>query len=260
MAFAKINNINLHYQLSGKENGAVMIFIHGLGSSGADWQKQSRFFAKNYRVLTVDLRGHGSSQRGDDKYSIALFAKDIIDLAKHLEIKSAHIIGISLGGAIALQLAVDAPQLVQSLVVVNAIAEFKLNGIEEKWAFFSRVMLVKLCSMKMISRLLSKKLFPKANQQQLRQSFIEKFSKNDKQAYYASLKSLFGWSVAQHIADIACPTLFICAQNDYSPTSRKQFYAEQMRDARVVEIKDSHHALPVEKAREFNDTLMQFIG
>ncbi|NJN45685.1 MAG: alpha/beta fold hydrolase, partial [Candidatus Competibacteraceae bacterium] len=111
-------DIELYYEITGQ--GHPLLFIHGLGSCTEDWEQQVAFFAQRFLVITFDVRGHGRSDKPPDPYSIPLFARDTVGLLDVLGIASAHVVGLSLGGMIAFQLAVDVPRRVDSLVIVNS--------------------------------------------------------------------------------------------------------------------------------------------
>src|SRR5512138_1073317 len=100
-----VNGIQLHYEVRGQ--GQPLVFIHGLGSSTRDWDAQTAAFEHDYQVITCDLRGHGQSDKQAGPYTIPLFATDLASLLAGLGVDSAHLVGISLGGAVALQCALD---------------------------------------------------------------------------------------------------------------------------------------------------------
>ena len=104
-------NVMLFYQVTGQ--GQALVFIHGLGSSTRDWEFQIPAFAKEFQVITFDLRGHGQSARPKGPYSIEMFTGDLASLLEGLQVKSAHLVGISLGGAIAFQFALAYPAMVR---------------------------------------------------------------------------------------------------------------------------------------------------
>src|SRR5439155_12833482 len=90
------------------------------GSSKRDWEPQVAELAKTYRVITVDLRGHGQSDKPAGPYTIPEFAADVAGLLESLHASPAHIVGLSLGGGVAFQLAVNYPALLKSLTIVNS--------------------------------------------------------------------------------------------------------------------------------------------
>jgi pimeloyl-ACP methyl ester carboxylesterase len=107
---------------------------------------------------------------------------------------------------------------------------------------------------------IAKRLFPAPGQEELQRVFVERLSANDKRCYLASLKAIFaGWDLSAHLPDIRCPTLVVTADQDYTPVALKEAYAARMPDARLVVIPDSHHAVFMEKPREFNAALEAFL-
>lgn len=252
----KIGDMHVHYQIKGK--GPDLVFIHGLGSSAEGWDFQEEF-SNNYRMLTYDVRGHGQTDKPIGPYSVPLFADDLAGLLAHLDIKQAHIVGISMGGWIAFQFAVDHPEIVKSLTIINSWAEMIPRTRQEKLAIFKRLVIFKLLSMRKIGETLSKGLFIKPEHEEIRKIFVEQWAKNDKSAYMASMRGAIGWSVVEHLDKIKCPTLVIAADEDYTPIEDKQIYVDLLPDARLEVIEDSRHATPVEKPEEFNQVLSAFL-
>jgi pimeloyl-ACP methyl ester carboxylesterase len=229
-----VKEIEMYYEVIGE--GENLLLIHGLGSSTRDWEFQVPVFSQKYQVITIDLRGHGNSNKPKGPYSMQMFAADIAELLKKLGIKSTHVLGISLGGGIAFQFAVDYPSLVKSLIIVNAGIEIKKMG-----------------------KVLAPRLFIKPEQEDLRQKLIERWAENDKKAYLSSMRALIGWSVRDQLNKINCPTLVIGSDEDYAPSSVKEEYTALLSNAKFIEIQDARHAVPVEKPKEFNEIVMNFL-
>ena len=258
MAYTISNTINTYYEEHG--NGEPVLFIHGLGSSSHDWRYQLDFFADYYKVITYDIRGHGLTDSSNSQISISLLAEDCSELIKSLNISPPHIIGISLGGMIAFQLAVSYPQLVKSLTVVNSIPEFNIDKLSLRFKFWTRIAIVKLFGLKTFGRLLGKKLFPGDEFIELRNEFVIKWSKNDKRAYLNTLKSMIGWSVKEQLNLIKCPTLIIASEFDYTSIDLKKFYASKIARVELKMIENTRHALPVEDHYKFNTVLHEFLN
>jgi pimeloyl-ACP methyl ester carboxylesterase len=254
----RINGITLHYESTGQ--GQPVLFIHGLGSSGRDWSEQTAFFARHFRVVTLDLRGHGQSDKPPGPYSMPLFASDTARLLAELGLAPAHVVGISLGGMVALQLAADAPAAVRSLVIVNAAPEFVVHTLKERWQLMLRLLIVRLLGMRKLGEVLGRRLFPKAGQAGLRQLFAARWAENDPRAYLAALRAMVGWSVVDRLAGINVPTLVVAADQDYTPLAVKAACVARMPRAELVVIPDSRHATPVEHPAPFNDKVMAFLA
>ena len=139
-----VHDIDLYYETSGR--GQPILFIHGLGSSVRDWELQVVFFSKQYQVVIVDVRGHGKSGKPPGPYSMAQFATDAAGLIRALNISPAHMVGISLEGMIAFQLAADAPDAARSLTIVNAAPEFVIRSFRERLQVWMRFALVRFAA------------------------------------------------------------------------------------------------------------------
>lgn len=257
MPLLKLPDLELHYEEEGR--GAPLLFIHGLGSSGLDWEYQRPVFAQHYRVITVDLRGHGRSGRPAHT-SIAQMGADVTALLDALAIDAAHVVGLSMGGAVAFQLAVDAPRRLRSLVIVNSGPAMVLKTFREKSAIGLRLLILRLFGLPAMAKIISQKLFPDPAHQHLRDTFVERVSQNDQAAYTAALKCLIGWSVKGRLGELHCPTLVITADQDYTPVSLKQEYVALMPNAELAVVPDSHHALPLERPEAFNAVLGRFLS
>jgi pimeloyl-ACP methyl ester carboxylesterase len=258
MPFCSIDGTRLYYTERGV--GTPLLFVHGLGSSGRDWAAQIDHFADHYRVLRLDLRGHGRSERGEGPYSIAQFARDVAVLLRKRDAVPAHVAGLSMGGMVTLELAAGAPQLTRSLIVVNSVADMRLHSWHNVWVYVSRRAAVQVLGMRRVGQLLARKLFVKPSQEDLRRKFVRRWAQNDKQAYLWSMDAIMRWSVADRLAQIDVPTLFVSSDKDYTPVSTKRHIVDQMPNAELAVVDDARHALPVERPDEFNTILDDFLA
>jgi pimeloyl-ACP methyl ester carboxylesterase len=113
-----IGTIKSSYLLCG--NGEPVIFLHGAGAGAVTWYPSISSISKNFQVLAPDIVGYGESDKPDAPYNRPYFSKWLKDLLKELKISKAHIVGLSQGGAIALQFAIDNPEMVNKLVLVDS--------------------------------------------------------------------------------------------------------------------------------------------
>jgi len=252
------NGVKLYYEEQGA--GDPVLFIHGLGSSGQDWEVQAAAFSPHYRVIMYDQRGHGRSDKPAGPYSMAQFAGDAAALLQAIDVTSAHVVGLSLGGGVAFQLAVDQPALVRSLTIVNSAPEMVPRTFKEKFAIWQRLAIVRLMGLPKMAAVLSPRLFPDSEHEHLRQLFAERFAKNEKPAYLASIRALIGWSVTSRLGEIKCPTLVITADQDYTPVALKEAYVAKLPNARLSVIANAHHATPMERPEAFNAVLAEFLA
>lgn len=258
MSYFNQQGCQIYYEDVGR--GEAVILIHGLGSSTKDWEYQIPELQKEFRVIAVDVRGHGRSGKPVQSYSIPAFADDIFALIEHLQLHKPHIVGISMGGMIAFQLAVDHPGLLGSLTIVNSGPEVKPRSVKQWLEVLKRKLFSRILSLEQIGKALGGLLFPRPEQAHLRQKVEERWQLNDKRAYLASLEAIIGWSVRERISTILCPTLVISADKDYTPVADKEAYVAQMPHAKLLVIEQSRHATPLDQPERFNQALVNFLN
>ncbi|WP_397451758.1 alpha/beta fold hydrolase [Pseudomonas sp. NA-150] len=257
MAFFEHDGCSLHYEEYGQ--GSPLLLVHGLGSSCQDWEYQIPALAAHYRVIVMDVRGHGRSDKPKERYSIPGFTADIEALIEHLQLGPVHLVGLSMGGMIGFQLAVNQPQLLKSLCIVNSAPQVKIKSGNDVMQWLKRWGLGRLLSMQTIGKGLGQNLFPKPEQADLRRKIAQRWAQNDKRAYLASFDAIVGWGVQERLSRICCPTLIVSADRDYTPVTLKEEYVRLIPQARLVVIKDSRHATPLDQPDVFNRTLLEFV-
>jgi 3-oxoadipate enol-lactonase len=252
------NGISLYYEVHG--DGQPLILLHGLGSSTRDWEFQVPEFSRRYQVITLDMRGHGQSDKPEGPYSIPMFAADVAGLMQALGVKSAHIVGLSLGGAVAFQFAIDHPAMVKTLTIVNSAPNLGGTPEQAQQEVARRVGIVQQLGMRAMGQALAPALFPKPEHAALRETFAQRWAENDAQGYIEATRSMLGWNVEDQLGSIACPTLVIAADQDYTPVALKEAYVKLMPNARLAVVPDAHHATPVEQPARFNALLKDFLA
>jgi pimeloyl-ACP methyl ester carboxylesterase len=257
MPLLVLEDIKLNYRISG--DGEPLLLIHGLGSSERDWEFQVNYFSTYLKVISYDLRGHGKSGKPPGPYSMGLFADDTAKLLSSLECSPAHILGISLGGMVAMQLGIDYPEAVRSLVIVNSSPNLVPRSLMDYLGTWQRYLIIHLMGMKKLGEMLGNRFFPKPEQAELRNIFIERWAENYKPSYLEAMKAAIGWSVYDQLEKINVPTLVIGSDGDYFPSEYKEDYVKKLQRGRLEIIKDARHALPAEKPGEFNRLVLEFL-
>src|SRR2546422_6843653 len=134
MPHLRAGDVEMYYELMDyaepwKAGPAPVVFVHGLGGDHGMWLYQVPQFCARFPVLTLDLRGHGQSSKPDQECTVADLALDVVRVLRGLGVERAHVVGLSLGGMVAQQLALDHPVAVASLVLVDTAcgtpSEFK---------------------------------------------------------------------------------------------------------------------------------------
>jgi pimeloyl-ACP methyl ester carboxylesterase len=171
-----------------------------------------------------------------------------------------HVVGLSMGGMIAFQLAADHPELVQSLVIVNSGPEMVPRTFKEKLGIVQRRLIVRLMGMRKMGEVLAEKLLPGVEHSARRDVFADRWARNDKGAYLRALSALVGWSVTARLPGITQPVLVVAADQDYTPVAWKEWYTALMPNATLAVIPGSRHMMPIERPQLFHDALIPFLA
>jgi 3-oxoadipate enol-lactonase len=260
VAHASVNGIQLYYEVHGDEGKPVILLLHGLGSSAQDWEAQIAPFSNDYRALIADMRGHGRSDKPPAAYTMRQFAADVVALLDMLNIDTVHVVGLSMGGMIAFQLAMDHPQRLRSMTIINSGPAVVPHTFQDRLNVWMRFWIVRYMGMRKIGETLAPRLFVDPDQEALRQTFIERWAANDPRAYQNALRAIVGWTVEDRISAINIPTLIVAADHDYTPVSAKEAYIAKMPHATLKIIENAHHAVAIERPDVLNTVILDFIG
>ena len=121
MTEININDIIINYKLEGEGN--TIVFVHGLSDNLNYWNTLTNTLKNKYKVLSFDLRGHGSSSLNDEDATIGLYQDDLYQLLKELEIENAVFVGLSLGGNIVLDFTIKHPEMVNGIIIMSSFSE-----------------------------------------------------------------------------------------------------------------------------------------
>src|SRR5690348_16730122 len=113
----QLDDIELYYEWQGNPDGPALVFVNGLLTDTSSWKGHLPFFTDRYHCLVYDCRGQGQSSKPDQVYETRLHAADLAGLVVGLGIERAHVLGLSNGGAAALQFAAAHPERVGGLAV-----------------------------------------------------------------------------------------------------------------------------------------------
>src|ERR1700739_396535 len=130
MAFLRLNDTRIYYELSGSEDRPTLMFSNSLGTNISMWNGQMPVLARDFGILRYDTRGHGQSSASPDPYAIDQLARCVLAILDHLGIEQVHFCGLSMGGMIGMSLALEAPRRLDKLVLCSTAAKV---GSTEQW-------------------------------------------------------------------------------------------------------------------------------
>ena len=255
MAFFDHDGGSMHYVDRGC--GEALLLIHGLGLSGADWVLQMPILEKRFRTIVPDLPGSGRSSAPRD-YSIEGFAESLWSLLDRLEIKRVNLIGFSLGGAVALEMALRRPDDIARLALINSLATYRLDHWRKWIEAHVPAVLVRVLGMRRVARLTAMRLFPEPWQRPIRERAAATIEAVPAGVYLGMGMALQRWSVATELHRVTCRTLVIAAERDYPQLAEKRCMAERLR-ADFVVMRGSRHATPFDSIDATNSCLIALL-
>ncbi len=262
MPFASINSVNLLYERTAPPDGRpALLLLHGMGSSSADWAWQVGVFAESHRVITVDLRAHGQSSDPGDWFTVDTLADDVAALLAHLEEPPAHVIGLSLGGATALALALQHSARVRSLTMVNGFAKYipaSRGGVQRA---LRRTWLLLTAPMSTVAEYIAGGLFPAPEQKIFFDAAVASLSKNHRRTYWAAMAAILRFDARPRLPGLRLPALIIAGENDGTVALAAQHTLQRgIPGAQLLVIPHSGHATPYDQSEAFNRAVLEFIA
>jgi len=258
MTIARINGIELYYECVGQ--GPPLLLIHGLGSSGDDWAFQRESFARCHRLILIDLRGSGRSAKPPGPYSMAQFAGDVWELLDRLGIAALDVLGFSLGGSVAIEMALARPAAVRRMILCNALADYRTDTPRKWLEAHLQITLVRLLGVRRTSRLIARRMFPRPEQAPMRQRLIDVVGGNPHAAYLATIRAIVGWSALERLHSLTCATLLIAAEHDYTSVAVRRAEAARYPRAELAVIAGSRHGTPFDAIEAFNACALEFLA
>ncbi len=250
----------LHHEVLGAAAGPPVVLLHGLGSSSTDWAFQRPAFASRYRVIVADLAGHGASTVPASA-TVEAMAADVEALLAAAGEPPAHVVGLSLGGCVALALALAAPARVRSLTLVNAFARLRPGDPRRAVALLTRLALLGTAPMSVVAAHVARGLFPRSDQAELYRRAVESLSRTSRRSYLVTMAALARFDVTARLPAIRCPALVVAGADDRTvPLGVKRRLAAGLPAGRLVVVPDSGHATPADQPEIFNRTVLDFLA
>lgn len=255
------SELTIHYLDLNPNGNKVLLLLHGLGATGESWQLQfPALLEAGFRVLAPDMRGFGRSTFPGGSNNSEVMAHDMIMFLDHLQVENCHIIGISMGGTIAIQQTLIKPAMVNSLILTNTFAKLRPKKVRTWFFYVYRLMLLHTFGMQSQAKFVAKKLFPKPEQVELRKEFANQVSQANPDGYRSMLRSFARYDLSAQINKITVPTLIITGENDsVVPPAFQNELASQILNSRQIIIPKAGHAVSVEQPMIYNKIILDFL-
>jgi len=254
-------------------DGPPLIFIHGLSGCWQNWLENIPYFARDHRVIGVDLPGFGESEMPAEPISINGYGQTMDELMTELGIDSAQIVGNSMGGFIGAELAIQYPARVERLVLVAAAGlsvEFirtqRKQGLRhqaENIVFFNLGWIASRSHTVAARRRLRSALLllVAAHPSKLPAALtIEQVKGSGKPGFSDALEAMFHYPLRDRLEKIGCPTFIVWGDKDrLVPVRDAAVFEKLIDDSRAVIYKDTGHVTMMERPARFNRDVHRFL-
>ena len=257
-----VNGQTLYYEVHGQ--GEPLLCVMGLSADTLAWTLQVPAFSAGHRTIIFDNRDVGQSSAAEGPYEIADMANDTLALADALELDSFHLLGLSMGGAIAQEVALAAPQRVRTLTlaVTFAAGGAWARKLSEVWAERVR----KLSREERVDELMllnfSERFFEDEGSVALvRQMMLANPHPQTAEAFIRQLDASGRHDARERLRSLDLPTHVIGSEFDLLvPVWKSREVAELIPGARLTVLPAAPHGSNVERAEEFNKAVLDFIA
>ncbi|MBU2622642.1 MAG: alpha/beta hydrolase [Proteobacteria bacterium] len=228
----------------------TLVFIHGSGGSSALWENQIDELKEDVNTIALDLPGHGRSS-GSGMDSVADYCKAVADFIETVEVPDPVPCGLSIGGAIVLQLILEYTERYKAAILVNTGARLRvmpliLETIKKDYEKYLSTIPVFAASEKTDPRKLD--------------SLMADTAKCNPETAYGDFKACDRFDVIDKLSAIITPVLILTAEDDkLTPPKFGVYMKEHIRKASMVNIRDAGHLSPLEQPEAFNRAITDFL-
>ncbi|MCP4164680.1 MAG: alpha/beta hydrolase [Chloroflexi bacterium] len=253
--YVDVPGARIHYSTLGE--GPPLVMIHGLGSSCTDWFLVSAGLAAHYRLILIDLRGHGQSSLAEHGgYAVSRMAEDVGLVLDHVDIEKTCMLGLSLGGCVILQFALTHGHRVERLVLVNTFAKLRSIGLGSLKHRLSRLY-ASARDMDLLAQYVAASLY---DDPAARNIVYQRFRCNDLGVMRRTMIALARLNLLSQLHTITTPALVLIGDRDATvPRRCAHDLMNRLPRARLRVLRDAGHALPFDQPDLFLKTTLEFL-
>lgn len=255
MPFARVNGIKLYYNAYGR--GEPVVFIHGVGITSRVWDFQKEGLSKDFRMIVYDLRGSGRSSKTVDQFHTAeLLAEDLKGLLDYLKVKKVHLVGLSMGAAVAMKFAIEYPHRVKTLILSGAFSD--LTGLLNFTKRYLSGIVGKLLMTRFFGELATKMMLPSAPKHELLY-YHKNIISVDRDEIKKYRQVLSSYSITSALNKITAPTLIMYGEHEPVMHKYGRLISKKIRNSKMVIVSKVGHGWNGEDPELFNAMVAGFI-
>ncbi|MEX2150853.1 MAG: alpha/beta fold hydrolase [Steroidobacteraceae bacterium] len=251
----------LAYDLAGTGEEHVVL-LHGVGGNRRNWAPQVPVIGRHFRVVALDARGYGESDDYSGELSISVYSDDVVRLLDHLGVDAAHFVGLSMGGNVAMQCALDHRARVRSLVLCDTDRGMQHLSEEDRREFLRlrRDPLLAGRSLHEIAPDLVDSLVGPHASSEARAELHDSLLRLHADMYVKSVEATVNFDITDSVHRISCPTLVVVGEMDrLTPVCESKAICNEIRGAELAVIPLAGHISNIEQAEVFNREVLGFL-
>ncbi|QNU67868.1 alpha/beta hydrolase [Ruminiclostridium herbifermentans] len=257
--FSNSCGYNLYYEISGNNKGEWLLLLHGIAGSTRCWKYQINDLNAHFKILNIDLAGHGNSGTlGTARYSGEIIANHIRILLDELNIDKTHILGLSLGTIIQQYFCEMFPERVISNVFTSPIC--KPNYLSYIMNSFADKIFLKLFSKNTYLDIMAYLMLPGKIHEKSRKFFLSETSKMSNEEFIKWWKVTVKGDHYFYTSNCSIPSLIIVGENDFCFYDDAVALKEKYTNSDFIVIKNAGHVLIFQKPEEFNSIVIDYIN
>lgn len=258
-----IDGRNLRYDILGDETAPVVCLTHCLSFDSGVWAEQvPPLLAAGWRVLRIDMRGHGGSDAGPEDCTMSMLARDVVGVLDALNIPRVHFVGVSIGGMIGQVFGIEYPDRALSLMLCGTSPAALEGGMEHLWTpRFDAIS--EAGSLEPLANATMERWVTDAFREQRPdrwRQIHETICRTSPAGYRAGARAIDSFDVLDRLHSITAPTLVLCGDSDTgTPPAGNRRIAELIRGAQYVELENAGHTPMIEYPDLFRRILLDWL-
>jgi 3-oxoadipate enol-lactonase / 4-carboxymuconolactone decarboxylase len=254
--FISTREIVTHVTVEGPPSAPALLLLHSLGTSAHVWDEEARALSRSFRVIRPDLRGHGLTEVSDGPYTIEQLARDALAVLDALEVREAHLAGLSLGGMVAQAIAQLAPERLLSLTLASTALSLPLPERWRERADTVRRRGIAAIAEEVIGRWVTPEQAGSTEARGLRAMLLRTAA----EGYAASAEALAAADLAPATRALRVPALVLVGDRDVvSPVAAAKALYDALQGTELVVLEGAAH-IPIGRGAEaVSDAMQSFL-
>jgi len=243
-------------------DGPLVIFMHGIGGNRSNWRANLPAFARHFACVAWDARGYGDSDDYETELAFDDFVADLLRVQDHLGVRRAHLVGLSMGGRIAMRCALLHPDRVATLTLLDTHEGFEAFSPQQRLAFVDsrRAPLLGGKEPRDIAEPVARTLVSSSAKPEHLQQLIDSIAALHKESYIKSLQATVEQVTLGDISTIRAPAHFVVGSEDtLTPVAMHREMAAKLGGAPVTVLPGAGHLSNIEAADAFNAAAMAWL-